>query len=311
MKKSLLFLFASFMIGAVKVQSQDCSDVFISEYVEGTFNNKAIELYNPTNQPIVLTGHYSMGRDRDGAGVPMLMDISGTIAPYDVLVFALDKRDDNGTGNEAPIFDDLEAAADTFLNPVYDWNGPGSGQTYSPMYFNGDDAFVLVKDDVTILDIVGRIGEDPGNGWWVPGDPNTAWWTVDNTLVRKSTVKKGVLSNPGSFDPSMEWDSLPANTFTSLGQHLCDCGFINVAEQANNQFSIFPNPMLDGQFAVKANHPMESITLFSADGRLISQQNIARQRYVNIALPQADAGIYHVVVVYTDGSRSIQKIISR
>ena len=311
MKKTLLFCFASSLIGSTIAQTNDCSDIFISEYVEGTFNNKAIELYNPTAQPIVLTGHYSMGRDRDGAGVPMLMDITGTIQPYDVMVFALDKRNENGTGNEAPIWDDLEAAADTFLNPVYDWNGPGSGQTYSPMYFNGDDAFVLVKDDVTILDIVGRIGEDPGNGWWVPGDPNTAWWTVDNTMVRKSSVKKGVLSNPASFDPSLEWDSLPANTFTELGEHICDCGTINVVERINNQFSIFPNPMLDGQFAVKATHPVESITLFSADGRLVMQQNISRQRFFNVVLPATEAGMYHIEVIYSNGSRSVQKIISR
>jgi hypothetical protein len=309
MKKTLFFL--SILAISTFAKAQNCTDVFISEYVEGTFNNKAIELYNPTGQPIVLTGHYSMGRDRDGAGVPMLMDITGTIQPYDVLVFALDKRDDNGTGNEAPIFDDLEAAADTFINPVYDWNGPGSGQTYSPMYFNGDDAFVLVKDDVTILDIVGRIGEDPGNGWWVPGDPNTAWWTVDNTLVRKASVQHGVLSNPASFDPSLEWDSLPANTFTGLGQHLCACGSINVLEEVNNQFSIFPNPILDGQFGVKATNPVESITLYSADGRLLMQQNITHQRFFNIVLPQAEAGIYHIEVVYSDGSRSVQKIISR
>jgi hypothetical protein len=179
------------------------------------------------------------------------------------------------------------------------------------MYFNGDDAFVLVKDDVTILDIMGRIGEDPGNGWWVPGDPNTAWWTVDNTLVRKPSVKHGVLSNPTSFDPSLEWDSLPANTFTNLGTHLCDCGSIRVAERLNNSFSIFPNPILDGQFAVKATTPVETMALFSADGRLIMQQNISRQRFFNVILPAAEPGMYHIEVIYSNGSRSVQKIISR
>jgi predicted extracellular nuclease len=29
-----------------------CSDLFISEYVEGSGNNKALEIYNPTNAAI-------------------------------------------------------------------------------------------------------------------------------------------------------------------------------------------------------------------------------------------------------------------
>jgi len=197
-------------------QAQDCSDIFISEYVEGTQNDKAIELYNPTANPIVLNGQYSMGRDRDGSGNPMLLPITGTIQPYSTRVFVLDKRNPNGTGNEIPVTMALQAKADTFVNPVYVQNN-------SPMYFNGDDAFALVKNGTTILDVVGRIGEDPGEGWHVPGDPNTRWWTVDNTLIRKSTVEHGVLTNPAVFDPSLEWDSLPVNTFDSLGSHTCSC----------------------------------------------------------------------------------------
>jgi hypothetical protein len=306
-----ILLLSVTLAGSLLANSQNCSDIFISEYVEGSNNNKAIELYNPTNQPIVLDGHYKMGRDRDGAGVPMLMAITGTIPAHDVRVFALDKRNPNGTGTEIPLDVDLEAAADTFLNPVYDWNGTGSGQTYSPMYFNGDDAFVLVKDDVTILDIVGRIGEDPGSGWWVPGDPNTAWWTVDNTLIRKFNVQHGVLSNPTAFDPSLEWDSLPVNTFDSLGHHMCSCGFVNVSEILEREFSIFPNPVSQGQFAVKSAHAMAGYSLMSADGRLIEKQKISGQFHTNIALPAADQGIYFIEIEYIDGRRSTQKLISR
>ena len=41
-----LFLFMA-CFHSQYAQSQ-CSDLFISEYVEGDFSNKAIELYNPT-----------------------------------------------------------------------------------------------------------------------------------------------------------------------------------------------------------------------------------------------------------------------
>jgi len=195
----------------------DCADeIFISEYVEGTFNNKAIELYNPSSAPIVLTGVYSMGRDRDGSGVPMLIDITGVIQPHDVRVFALDKRDPNGTGSEIAISPLLEAVADTFLNPVY-------VQSNSPMYYNGDDAFLLVKNGNQIVDIVGEIGFDPGSGWTDPNDPNQLWWTVDNSMVRKPEVLQGITVNPTSFDPSLEWDTLSVDDFSHLGWHETIC----------------------------------------------------------------------------------------
>jgi predicted extracellular nuclease len=32
-----------------------CSEIFFSEYVEGSRNNKALEIYNPTNETVNLT----------------------------------------------------------------------------------------------------------------------------------------------------------------------------------------------------------------------------------------------------------------
>jgi hypothetical protein len=303
MKKTLLLAFSCGF--GLMAAAQNCSDIFISEYVEGTNNNKAIELYNPTANPIVLDGQYSMGRDRDGAGVPMLLPITGTIAPYDVRVFTLDKRDPLGVGVEIPIDSALQAVTDTFLNPVY-------VQANSPMYFNGDDAFVLVKGGTTILDIIGKIGEDPGSGWWVPGDPNTRWWTTDNTLIRKPTIQLGVTANPDVFDPSLEWDSLPSNTYDSLGFHHCVCGVVGVREYSAPSFSMFPNPMSDGQFAIRSSHELAAITILSASGQQIFQTKMAyATQFANITLPEAAPGIYFVEVLFADGRRMTQKVYYR
>ena len=54
MREFLLFL--SFLI-AISLNAQDCSDLFISEYVEGPANDNAIEIYNPTTAPINLSGY--------------------------------------------------------------------------------------------------------------------------------------------------------------------------------------------------------------------------------------------------------------
>ena len=98
----------------------------------------------------------------------------------------------------------------------------------SPLYYNGNDALVLSKND-QIIDIIGKVGENPGSSW--TDDPTAgftdanggAWWTKDKTLVRKVNVKSGVMSNPVLFDPTSEWDSLAMNTFNNLGFHNCDC----------------------------------------------------------------------------------------
>jgi len=56
---------------------------------------------------------------------------------------------------------------------------------------------------------------------------------------------------------------------------------------------------------------MESITLFSADGRLIDQQKLSGTTYSNVTLPKAEAGVYFIEVLYTDGRKGIQKIMAR
>jgi hypothetical protein len=301
MKK--IFTLLAACAASVSVYAQ-CSDIFISEYVEGSGNNKAIELYNASPNPIDLSvGQYKMGRDRNGNGTPMLLNITGIIQPYSVRVFVLDKRDANGTGQELPVDLDLQAAADTFLNPIY-------VETNSPMYFNGDDAFVLVKGAATILDIFGKIGEDPGTGWSVPGDPLTRWWSVDNTLVRKPEVNQGVSTNPAIFDPSLQWDSLPNNTYDSLGTHRCVCGTVNVNELSRlTAFDIFPNPVLEGQFALRGPKEMTQYTIYAGNGSVVDRKSLFLQTYQNISLPQAAPGVYVIEIIYADGSRSHKKLI--
>lgn len=302
------FLLAGLLASSVaSIRAQDCSDIFISEYVEGTFNNKAIELYNPTAQPINLnSGSYKMGRDRDGAGNPMLLPITGIIPPYGTRVFVLDKRDPNGTGQEAPVSEQLQAVADTFLNPVY-------VQSFSPMYFNGDDAFVLVKGTATILDIIGKIGEDPGGGWWEPGDPNTRWWTTDNTLIRKASVKKGVYTNPVVFNPALEWDSLPVNTFEFLGSHTCDClETVGVDEFRLTEFRAFPNPIVRGELSLKANKEITGYAIRSTSGQLIARrEGLSNSSYYSIQLPDPAPGVYLLEVWFADGTRIHQKLLAK
>ncbi|MEL6636903.1 MAG: lamin tail domain-containing protein [Bacteroidota bacterium] len=94
MKKTLLLSVVALLLN-VSLSAQ-CTELFISEYVEGYANNKAIEIYNPTDQVIDLS-QYSLVRFRNGQTNPeperyvQLPD--DDIQPYDVYVIVIDQRD--------------------------------------------------------------------------------------------------------------------------------------------------------------------------------------------------------------------------
>jgi hypothetical protein len=254
MKKSLLFF--SLFISAISF-AQDCSKLFISEYVEGWSNNKSLEIYNPTSSPIDLSQYfiarYSNGNNN--ALVKNSVQLSGTVQPYDVYVAVLDKRDPNGTALEAPVWDSLVARADGFYSPVYN--------SSDAFYFNGDDAMVLGKGTlpsdpnqsvgqipgVQIIDIFGKIGERPTNpdggttpaGGWSTLFPYTGGTsgtivTNDHSMIRKATVRKGVTNGQISFfDPLLEYDTIPAV-------------IVRLDENGDTVFAQNGNPIVDGNW---------------------------------------------------------------
>ena len=63
------FTFIFFFLSANCIQAQ-CTDLFFSEYIEGSSNNKALEIYNPTNQEIDLSA-YSISRYSNGSSIPL------------------------------------------------------------------------------------------------------------------------------------------------------------------------------------------------------------------------------------------------
>jgi len=174
------------------------SDIFISEYVEGSSNNKAIELYNPTGATIDLddaTNDYQIEFYFNGNfSVDKSFDLTGTINPGEVYVLA----------NDAATF--ITANGGT-LTPHQTISGSGN-------WFNGNDAIALKKGS-TIIDVIGKIGEDPGTEW---GSGNTS--TQDNTLRRKTMITIGDSNGNDAFAPSIQWEGYAPDTFDGLGSHL-------------------------------------------------------------------------------------------
>ena len=192
-----------------------CDALFFSEYVEGFGNNKALEIYNPTPQ-IVDLSDYQIERYGNGATAAadnQKVTLSGLLAPHDVVVCVLDKQDPDGVDFEAPVWDELAARADLWLNPVYDEN--------NAMYYNGNDALVLRQiSSNAVLDVIGKVGEDPGSEGW-------AGLTNNHTLIRKFEVTSGDLNAVDDFLVLDEWvaiawsdENILSNAiFDNLGVH--------------------------------------------------------------------------------------------
>jgi predicted extracellular nuclease len=171
------------------VRAQAPTEIFISEYVEGSSNNKALEIYNGTGAAIDLAaGGYSIEIYFNGnSSAGTTIALTGTVADGDVYVVA----------------DDGAVAA---ILAVTD-------QTSTSNFFNGDDAVVLKKGSA-IIDVIGQVGTDPGD-YWGSGDITTQ----NHTLRRKETVEAGDTNGGDAFDPSVEWDGYPVDTFDGLGSH--------------------------------------------------------------------------------------------
>lgn len=302
MKKSLLFLGTMF---ATMSFAQDCTDLFISEYVEGWSNNKALEIYNPTANAIDLS-QYMVIRYSNGsttATAANAVQLSGTVASHDVFVGVLEKLDPNGTGQEAPIWDSLQARADGYFCPDY--------SVSNAFYWNGNDAVVLAKGDINNIasaipvDIFGKIGEDPGTGWTTqfPYTSGGVVVTADHSLIRKASVLKGV-TNPtiSFFDALAEYDSIPAvveiggqtygNWFT-LGEHTCNCENLSVENnEVATSVSIFPNPT-NGQFFVKGE--FTEVTVVNALGQVVAHLENNNKAIVEFNMGDK-RGVYFVKV---------------
>lgn len=342
MKKTVLFL-GAILCGVSFSKAQDCQDVFISEYVEGWSTNKAIEIYNPTANSVDLS-NYIIARASNGTAISAIQEnyavqLSGTIAPFDVYVGVVNLVDPSGSGQTAPVWDSLQARADGFYSPDYNTN--------STFYWNGDDAILLLKGTLTgtatttlvsitpalsIVDIFGKIGEDPGTGWTsvAPYVGTGDMVTADHSLIRKSTVLKGVTNDAiAYFNPLGEYDSIPPVTYLldnngdtilnndltpklfgnwfSLGSHTCDCSSAGVKKIMNDDIiSIFPNPS-NGTFTLKGIALVDKIEVINTLGQVIEKIENNSKSIMSVDID--NKGVYLVRFTSTTGEYFTKKVI--
>lgn len=189
--KQFTFTILTVLMGAFASFGQ-CSELFFSEYIEGTNSNKAMEIYNPTSAAIDLAG-YKCYRYNNGSPTPTdsLFPV-GMLAAGDVYVI--------GNPSAIPV---ILAASDT---------------THTLTFFNGDDAISLVKISTgSIIDVFGQIGQDPGTNW-----PVGTGATSEFTLVRMANIQQG---QTNWAIGATQWNVFPQDMTDSLGAHyMIACG---------------------------------------------------------------------------------------
>lgn len=245
MKQVLITLM---MLAALTMAFAQANTLFFSEYIEGSSNNKAIEIFNGTGNAVDLS-EYSVRLGSNGNSWGYTLNMEGTLANNSVYVI----------GN---------ANADPAILNVADI-------THTVTYFNGNDALGLFHGD-TMIDAIGVYQEDPGSTWSVAGVDGA---TAEHTLIRKPNVVQG---NPnwaaaaGTNIDDSEWLVHPQNYFDNIGMHEFAPGGgditasptfdppAGVYTQAINVTLASETPDAIIRYTLNGNEPTESSTEYTA-----------------------------------------------
>jgi len=151
-------------------QSNETSEIFISEYIEGSSNNKAIELANFTGE-LVSLDNYSLARNTNSGGIwGEFLQLNGSINNEDVFIIS--------RGNAEQSIIDI---ADQLSSD-------------DAMSFNGDDPIGLFKDGL-LIDVFGNFnGEnDFANSTYLRNDniinPSTNFSINEWTALENNTFE--------------------------------------------------------------------------------------------------------------------------
>jgi len=192
-------------------------ELFFSEYVEGSSNNKALEIYNPTSSAVDLSAYSIQMWSRSASGVPVastatqMLALTGTLGAGKTLVIY--------NASSSATLTSAVTASGTLTQADGTFASTNGHQVTS---FNGNDTVFLLKSG-TVIDAIGATtdlasgGTGPTAGWGA-ADASGTMLTVDHTLRRKAGIGRGTPSLDETWDPTVQWDILAKDTFTGLGQ---------------------------------------------------------------------------------------------
>lgn len=250
-------------------------ELFISQYIEGTSYNKAIEITNFTGSDVDLS-NYSLQLASNGNGWGNTLNLAGTLAHGQTYVVA------------------HKNAASAILN-IADLIEP----TSSVINFNGDDAIGLFKSG-SLIDLLGEVG-------------STAQFGKDVVLVRKESIyRPNTVYDANEWDIYDKADFSKLGSHTILSTSLIKRATVTKLNGFN--VSLFPNPAastLNIEIASDKLFEDVSVSLYNLQGKIVrsefsgSTNSNSTLRWNVSTIP---AGIYFVKVE-SNGEVGTSKVI--
>ena len=213
------------------------TDLLFSEYIEGSSNNKALEISNATGVAVNLS-IYSIKKQSNGAGAWSAgLSLSGTLS----------------SGSKFTIVNSLMSSS------CYATSAANLSTSATEMAFNGNDAVGLFKNGI-LIDIIGTF-----NG-------GTANFSIDETIRRKATV----MAPSTTFNKATQWDVFALDTCNNLGSRVLAKEPKTTLAVALDAIVIYPNPS-NGTFNINNSNQMYSIEVYSIIGqKIFSAENTTK-----------------------------------
>jgi len=260
------------IIAVTNNNDANSTEIFFSEYLEGSSNNKALELVNLTNADIDLSA-YSIKRQSNGglngADWEFNFPLTGkTIKSQDVFVIV------NEAAGEHPASKSKKAiAAGDFLISIADSIRVHNGDTNfgAPLNFNGDDPIGLFKNNV-LIDIIGTYNSGQID------------FGEDKTLRRKKNI-----TQPNTvFDITNEWDIFDKDNADDFGKHSAIT--LSIDDFSKPDILFYPNPVQDFlTISNKSTKKITNITIYNILGKKVFQE---KNPINKINIKKISKGIY-------------------
>ncbi len=246
------------------------TELFFSEYVEGSSSNKALEIANFTGNPVDLS-IYSLKKQTNGGGAWLA---ANTLT---------------GTLNNGSVFVAVDALMASTCYALANANISYTGSVgSSPTAFNGNDPIGLFKNDV-LIDIIGTFDGGTANNF-----------AENQTLRRKSTIT----SPNTTFNKTAEWDQFPSNTCNDIGSHTI--ANLSTENFISEDFIILPNPS-NGNFNIDFdNNNKHAVEIYSSIGQKVFENYDLKVE--SISVTNLQQGIYFIRII-KDNKSIVKKII--
>lgn len=249
-------------LGSNPTPPSTSNTLFISEYVEGTSFNKAIEIANQTGRTVNMSG-YTIRKQTNGSGSwSSDFYLSGNLSNGGVYVI----------GN---------------TNAAYDLRRRANVLTGNAIVtFNGNDPIGLFKNG-ELVDIVGRF-----NG-------GSSDFAKDRTLIRIASISTGDTSYDSRDWKAYVPDTFAALGNLSLGRKAEINGELGGQTAQVTRINVYPNPSNGSATVAVPASPNDTLQLsvYDTSGRLIYKEDRISKGEERFELKQLFSGVYLVKVV--------------